>query len=212
MADENQLKFTGNLKKQFTLTMIAFGLSLYLFNLFASFVESRPGVRLADPVIAALAPTNLTWLIFLFIYLALILAVIELVKTPHQLLHGVQAYVCLVISRVMVMYLTPLDPPAGMILLRDPIVEFFASERLLTRDLFFSGHTATLFLLFLVVPSKRHKVLFLVSTIIVAVSLMFQHVHYTTDIVAAPFFSYGCYRVVGMLRRACGFYDFPRSR
>ena len=51
------------------------------------------------------------------------------------------------------MWATPLDPPPGMIVLEDPLVQLFGgASRPLTRDLFFSGHTSTMFLLFLAVP------------------------------------------------------------
>jgi len=183
------------------LTFLAFVLTLFVFNKFTSFVEGRPGANLVDPVLSLFPPTKMTWFTFLLIYGSIVMAVFDLKRAPEQFLFGVQAYICLIMVRMLAMYLTPLDPPVGMILLRDPIVEFFASDRQLTRDLFFSGHTATLFLLFLVTPSKKLKIFFLASTIVVAFCLLLQHVHYSTDIVSAPFFSYSCYRMIGVLRK-----------
>ncbi len=43
---------------------------------------------------------------------------------------------------------------ANMIILNDPLVEFFGTGQTLTKDLFFSGHTATLLILFLVSEKK----------------------------------------------------------
>jgi membrane-associated phospholipid phosphatase len=94
------------------------------------------------------------------------------------------------------MYLLPLEPPAKMIILNDPFVEFFGTGQTLTKDLFFSGHTATLFILFLVSEKKVYKTIFLISTVAVAVAVLLQHVHYTIDVFAAVFFTYACYKLV----------------
>jgi hypothetical protein len=94
------------------------------------------------------------------------------------------------------MYTVPFNPPLKMIPLADPFVQFFGSGAVLTKDLFFSGHTATLFILFLTAASKKTKYFFLTGTIIAALLLLLQHVHYTVDVLSAPFFTYGCYRAI----------------
>ena len=67
----------------------------------------------------------------------------------------------MVVVRMCAMYMLPLDPPVNMIILNDPLVEFFGTGQTLTKDLFFSGHTATLFILFLVSEKKIYKTIFL---------------------------------------------------
>jgi membrane-associated phospholipid phosphatase len=100
------------------------------------------------------------------------------------------------------MYLAPLEPPPGIIELRDPFVEFFGGGRTLTRDLFFSGHTSTLFLLFLLIPGKALRAAFASATLLVGLCVVLQHVHYTVDVIAAPFFAYGAFSiVVGICKR-----------
>jgi len=98
------------------------------------------------------------------------------------------------------MYLLPLEPPANMIILNDPLVEFFGTGQALTKDLFFSGHTATLFILFLVSEKKIIKTVFLISTIAVAIAVLLQHVHYSIDVLAAVFFTYACYNFLSYIR------------
>jgi len=87
-----------------------------------------------------------------------------------------------------------------MIRLEDPLVQGIggASEAL-TRDLFFSGHTSTLFLIFLAVPGGRSRPIFLACTVAVATAVLVQHVHYAVDVLAAPFFAYGAWRLAGRL-------------
>jgi membrane-associated phospholipid phosphatase len=83
-----------------------------------------------------------------------------------------------------------------MILLKDPLVEFFTVSKPFTKDLFFSGHTATMFLMFLFVKGRFYKSVFLAGTVVLGLSVILQHVHYSIDVVTAPVFSYLAYRIV----------------
>lgn len=173
-------------------------LSIVLFTLsnFLNFVEGRQGVVLPDPLLNLFEPVDLTWLTFALIYISLIVAVISLAKHPRQLLFAIQLYSLMVFLRIIAMYLVPLEPPSKMIILNDPFVEFFGTGQTLTKDLFFSGHTATLFLLFLVSQKKIFKFIFLICTIAVGISVLLQHVHYTIDVVAAVIFTYSAFNVL----------------
>ncbi|MBK9061797.1 MAG: hypothetical protein IPL89_01105 [Acidobacteria bacterium] len=162
---------------------------------FLTFVEARPGAVLPDPVLALLAPRDLTWLTFSLIYLGLAFGVARLATDPRALLVALQAYVLMVIFRIAAMWVTPLEAPPGMIPLHDPLVRLFGPGKLLTKDLFFSGHTSTLFLLALAVPGRRSRVFFLACTGAVGVSVLAQHVHYTIDVLAAPFFAWASFRI-----------------
>jgi len=162
-------------------------------------VERRPGAILPDPVLAWLAPRDVTWPIFTLIYVGILLAVFLLARSPVRLVIGVQAYVAMALLRIVVMWATPLDPPPGMIILEDPLVQVFGgASQALTRDLFFSGHTSTMFLLFLAVPGRSAKAYFLASTVAVASLVLVQHVHYAVDVLAAPAFAYAAWRIAGM--------------
>jgi hypothetical protein len=139
---------------------------------------------------------NLTWFTFGIIYGSLIIAVINFVTRPALLLFALQAYSVMILFRMIVMYVTPFDAPVNLISLNDPFVQLFGSGEVLTKDLFFSGHTATLFLLFLITDKKYLKNIFLICTISLGISVLLQHVHYTVDVIAAPFFAYASYRIV----------------
>lgn len=188
----------GRLELALTIGMIV--LAIVAFAYFVNVIEDRPGTRLSDPMLALFAPVDLTWLIFSLIYLSLITGVAALLRNPGRLVFALQLYVLMVGSRIVAMYLLPLDPPADMILLRDPIVELFGTGRTLTRDLFFSGHTATLFILFLTANRRATRAAFMLLTLVVAAAMLIQHVHYTIDVVAAFFFTYANYAFLRKLR------------
>jgi hypothetical protein len=177
-------------KKELLITVILLATVLFSFTRFLNYVELRAGFTFKDPLLNLFSPVDLTCLIFGLIYIGLILAVSFFIKDPHLFLTALQAYLVLVLFRTAAMYLLPLNPPPDMIPLNDPFVQIFGSGEILTKDLFFSGHTATLFLLFLVADKRILKIIFLSFAVIVGISVLLQHVHYSIDVFTAPFFSY----------------------
>lgn len=178
------------------ITLILLSIVLTSLTNFLNFVEARLGAVLPDPILNLFNPIDLTWLTFALIYGSIVVAIVTLSKNPKQLMFAIQLYTVMVAVRIAAMYLLPLEPPITMIALNDPFVEFFGTGQTLTKDLFFSGHTATLFILFLVSEKKMIKTVFLISTIVVAISVILQHVHYSIDVFAAVFFAYACYKLL----------------
>lgn len=171
---------------------------------FVRWVERRPGATLRDPLLALIEPRDVTWLTFSVLYAAIFTGLALLVRRPRDLVAAMQAYAVLVVFRIAVMWATPLDPPPGMIALRDPFVQAIGTGHVLTRDLFFSGHTSTMFLFFLAVRGRLAKGLFLACTALVAACVLWQHVHYTVDVMAAPFFTWASWRLVAPPRSPAG--------
>lgn len=192
----NWKDFFSNKKNRIELIVSLILLTMTLTGLanFVNFVENRKGVVFPDPILSLFNPIDLTWITFGLIYLSLIFAIVTLLKNPQRFLFALQLYTSMTVVRMIAMFLLPLEPPEKMILLKDPFVEFFGTGQTLTKDLFFSGHTATLFILFLVSEHKTIKIIFLVITIIVAFCVLLQHVHYTIDVFAAILFTYACYK------------------
>jgi membrane-associated phospholipid phosphatase len=70
----------------------------------------------------------------------------------------------------------------------DPTGVFFrdSANLYLTKDLFFSGHTATTLLVFLYfLPFRRLRWVALALHLVVVASLFFGHIHYTIDVIGA---------------------------
>ena len=181
---------------EFIITAIIVTAVIIAFSHFLHFVEQREGVVLNDPLLNAFNPIDLTWLTFALIYLSLIIFVITTFNKPDKLLIAFQAYGLMLIFRTIAMYLTPFEAPEKIILLDDPFVQFFAKGDILTKDLFFSGHTGTLFLVSLLAENKTLKTIFLILTILVGSAVLLQHVHYSVDVFVAPFVAYGSYRII----------------
>lgn len=165
------------------------------------FNEMRHGVRIADPLLSMIPPQDLSNLTFFLLYLGLLCTVIMLMPHPKRLVIGMQAYALYAAIRMLAMWLIPLLPPEGMIELRDPVLSWLHTGKVLERDLFFSGHTATMFIFYLVLPTGRVKTIYLWGFLTMAACLIVQRVHYSIDVLSAPFYSYGAYAFVLRVRR-----------
>jgi len=170
-------------------------LVLHVFSRFLLWIEQRPGVVLFDPLLDLFDAQPVTWITFLLIYGSLILAIVSLLPNPRQLIQTFQSYVLLVLFRAVLMWSVPLDAPSTTIPLADPIVEIFGTGIVLTKDLFFSGHTSLMFLLCLAC-GPRLRPAFILITVGVGFCVLIQHVHYTVDVLVAPFIAYTSYRIV----------------
>ena len=107
----------------------------------------------------------------------------------------------MVLFRMVAMYLVPLDPPVGCIDLQDPVVFIMGTGKKIVKDLFFSGHTSTAFMLFQIAKNKYLKSYFLTATIIVATCVILQKAHYTIDVYVGIIFSYTSYQIVKTLHK-----------
>ncbi|MBK6536274.1 MAG: phosphatase PAP2 family protein [Ignavibacteria bacterium] len=107
----------------------------------------------------------------------------------------------MVLFRMTAMYLVPLDPPPGCIDLDDPVVFILGTGQKIIKDLFFSGHTSTAFMLFQIARNKFLKGYFLIATITVGSCVILQKAHYTIDVFAGLVFSYTSYQLVKSFHR-----------
>ncbi len=182
--------------------LVLFGIAPLLINFF----ESREGAVLKDPILGLFLPMDLSCLSFLLIYGAILIGFVTLSKVPTNLCLALQAYSLMLLFRMLTMFLLPIDPPPLMITLRDPFVEILArtNGKSPTRDLFFSGHVSTMFLLYLTAPKVWLKKVYLTGCALVGLFLILQHVHYVIDIIAAPFFAFGAFYLVKKLQKNKG--------
>lgn len=161
------------------------------------YMETQPGTVLDDPILDLLPPTDMTWPLTFLIYTNLFLLLWGNWKHPQDLLISLQAYSLMILARTVTLFTFPLEAPEGIIPLADPLVQWKSEYSIVhTKDLFFSGHTATVFLCFLTTVNSKLRIWFLIATFLVGFFVLLQHVHYTIDVVAAPFASYMCYKMV----------------
>jgi hypothetical protein len=168
---------------------------LIIFPYFFQFIESRDGFVLPDRILNDLPSVNLSYPIFFVNWVMVLILIIGAIRDPEIFLLFLWAYIFLNISRIITISLIPLNPPDNLIPLTDPISNYFYGSGFITKDLFYSGHTSTQFLIFLVLKKNKLKNLALLSTMLIGVMVLIQHVHYTIDVVMAPFFALLVYKL-----------------
>ncbi len=166
---------------------ILFGI-LAFFPFFFIMIERRHGYVINDYLLSSFQPRNVSMLVFVIIWLTVLLAIVRCVQQPQILIVLLWGYVILNLLRILTITLVPLDPPLTLIELKDPLSNAFYGKRFITKDLFFSGHTSTMFLICLCMKQKWDKVACLFSTVTVGMLVLVQHVHYTIDVLAAILF------------------------
>jgi hypothetical protein len=162
---------------------------------FFNHIEKRNGVTLADPILAAIPPHNVSLPIFALIWGMGVFILIRAIKRPSIYIHYTWALLFVTLVRLLTITLVPLNPPVGIVIISDPLTNLFYGQHVVTKDLFFSGHTALLVLVTLCLETRTDKIIAAIATVIVAVLLLVQHIHYTLDVVAAPVFAYLLYRL-----------------
>jgi membrane-associated phospholipid phosphatase len=188
-------------KFQLPVTIVLLFLTLHFFAQLLVFIEQRQGVVINDPILNLFNPVRLDWIIFSLIYISILTGLLFLLKYPQYFLIAIQTYILMNLFRMISMYVIPLDPPLGTLDLNDPLIFVVGTGTPITKDLFFSGHTATMFLLSLTAVNKKLKIIFLISTFLVGFLVILQKAHYTIDVIAAPFYAYCSYKIIYSLQK-----------
>jgi len=157
-------------------------------------IEQRQGAVLNDRLLAMVPPHNVSILIFIIIWGTGALTVIRAVYKPEIYIQYVWTLIFVCIVRMICISLVALNPPVGLIPLADPLTGIFYGEASITKDLFFSGHIASVTIVFLCLEKRNDKIIAFIAILVTAVLLVIQHIHYTIDIVASPVFTYLSYR------------------
>lgn len=181
----------SSFRLSFLLAILSFSVFPWKAATYFQWVQQREGIVLNDFILALIPSKNLSYPIFSIIYCTVIYLVIRLLVTPKTFVWFAWAFNLETVFRFLTIYFVALNPPSGIVDLHDPVAAMFiyGENMPITKDLFFSGHTATMVFACYFLPLKKEKILAIVLSILLALFLLIQHVHYTIDIVLAPFFT-----------------------
>lgn len=168
---------------------------LCMLPTFFAFIEKREGMVLKDFVLDAIPAIDVSIPTFVIIWSVVLLVFYRIYQNPMLFLIVAYGFILMCLLRVLTISLFPLNPPAGIIVLNDPIanIAYGGNGIFITKDLFYSGHTGNMFLFFLCLTNKWDKIVALTASFLVGILVMVQHVHYTIDVIAAFIFTYFIY-------------------
>ena len=162
---------------------------------FFAFIEKREGMVLQDFVLDAIPAKDVSIPTFVVIWSVVLLVFYRIYQSPRLFLVVAYGFILMCLARLLTISLLPLNPPAGIITLKDPIanIAYGGNGIFITKDLFYSGHTGNMFLFFLCLQHKWDKIIALAASFIVGILVMVQHIHYSIDVFAAFIFTYFIY-------------------
>ncbi len=164
-------------------------ITVCLLPFFFQYIQNREGIVLQDFLLNRIPAHNVSLLLFFIIWSVIALALLRAVNSPAMFYLLLSSFTLLTLCRVCCLYFVPLNPPQGLIILHDPLSNFFYGSTFISKDLFFSGHTATMFLIYLCLQKKADKIYALTGCILVGIFVLVQHIHYSIDVLAAPVFT-----------------------
>lgn len=167
--------------------MLVFAFILMALPSFFAMIESRDGVVLNDWFLDLIGPRDFSVPIFIIIWSTTLLFFVRSYKRPEIFLQAIYCVILLTLLRMTTIYLTPLNPPLTIITIKDPLTSltYGGKDIFITKDLFFSGHTSNMLILALCFEKRTDKILGWFSTITVGLLVLFQHAHYSIDVIAA---------------------------
>jgi hypothetical protein len=177
------------------IALLLVAIILTLLPTFFAFIEKREGMVLQDYVLDAVPAMDVSIPTFIIIWSVVLLVFYRIYQNPMLFLVVTYGFILMCLCRVLTISFLPLNPPADLIALKDPIANLAYGQKglFITKDLFYSGHTGNMFLFFLCLQGKWDKIIALTASFLIGLLVLIQHVHYTIDVFAAYIFTYFIY-------------------
>jgi hypothetical protein len=181
--------------RTFCLKLILFPILFIIYSAITQhlgqYVEARQGIRLDDKFLMLLPSRDFSVEIFVLLYSSLFLLVVTHLSKPAVILKIIEMHFLVAVIRQICILMVALEPPAGMIILRDVFLEntIYPQNSPLTKDLFFSGHVASIWIYFLCSRKRYLKYSMLAATLFMSFMILSMRVHYTYDVLGAMLFT-----------------------
>jgi hypothetical protein len=169
-----------------------------IFQFYASaYVNRTPSNSVADLFLSILPVVNLNFLIVECALGAIAFSIILILAKPQYLLFTLKTAAIFIATRAVFIAVTHIGIYPGQVN-PDPTGFFDRTYTGLGLEagFFFSGHTGLPFLMALILWDKKFwRYAYLAISIIFGIAVLFAHVHYTIDVLAAPYMAYGIYKM-----------------
>lgn len=185
--------------RAFKLSLLA-GVFVFAFgnyiNYVASVLKDSSYYEPAGDLILDKIPTyDLEFLFTYGIYFIVFLTVLyPLFFKPEDSPFMLKTYGLLFLVRAAFISMTQIGPPAGFLYANGiEIATGPLRELMFQNDLFFSGHTAVPFMSFLLLKDTKFRWFMFFGSLVMGATVLLMHVHYSIDVFAAFFITYGIY-------------------
>ncbi|MDD5133197.1 MAG: phosphatase PAP2-related protein [Candidatus Nanoarchaeia archaeon] len=157
------------------------------------YVSEIPGVVAPDLILDNIPTVDLDFIFtYGMIFMILVLFIYPLLFRVKDLHKVISQFSLLIMVRSAFTCFTHLKVPSDALTFNTPYIISFLTFQ---NDLFFSGHTAIAFLGFLLFKGEKIRYFFLITSIIMGITVLLMHVHYSIDVFSAFFITYGTFKI-----------------
>jgi hypothetical protein len=167
--------------------------AVYLDYLSGSYTSKIQGYHVQDIILDHFGPINLKpFFVWGYIIILSVFFFYPVLFKPKKMHRAIVMFSLLIFIRSLFVCLTHLVTPPDAITADFP---WILSNLRFKNDLFFSAHTSVPFLGFLIFKNKALKYFMLISSFIMAATVLLMHQHYSIDVFSAFFITYGVYKI-----------------
>jgi len=189
----------GNKSYKFSLIIGVISLitATFIMKKTSAFVDNEMYPAVGDLILDAINTVNVEFL-FVWGFYSIIASIFiyPIFFKPEIAPFMLKTFAIMMVVRSIAISLTHVGPPDGFFydqmsdLINNPLKDLFFRN-----DLFFSGHTAFPFLAFLVFKETKFRWFMLAASILMGITVLLMHVHYSIDVFAAFFIAHGVYTI-----------------
>ncbi len=162
------------------------------------YVSHLNGVYVPDLILSHIPTFDLDTFIVQGALILTLVGLLLLIAKPRYILFTVKSIAVFIIVRSFFISLTHLGVDPHQLILDTNNIGYNIYNFLYNTsgDFFFSGHTGLPFLLALIFWEQRWwRNFFLLVSLVFGVSVLLAHIHYSIDVFAAPFMTYGIFTI-----------------
>lgn len=189
--------FTKDRIRSLLVALVLLGLAV-VFQFYASAYSSRvPSNSVPDLILDILPIVNTNFLIVEGALLAIAGTIVLLLFKPKYLIFALKAAAIFIATRAVFVSVTHLGIYPGQIAPDGKgIFDSIYTGLGLEAGFFFSGHTGLTFLMALVFwDEKLWRYIYLTLCVAFAIGVLLAHVHYSIDVLAAPYITYSIFSI-----------------
>lgn len=176
--------------------------SLVIQTLANRYVGQVTSIAVPDLILDHIPTLNIDSLIIDAVLLVTLITVAVAVIKPKAVSFGLKTLALFFVVRSLLICLTHLGANPHQLVF-NPHDFGYGIYNLLyntTNDFFFSAHTGVPFLIALLFwQEKPIRIFYFITSILFGVSVLLAHIHYSIDVLAAPFVTYGIFQLSTMV-------------
>lgn len=172
------------------------GIAVLIDRSVSTYHDQYVYTSVGDLILNNLPTYNLEFLFFWGLYAIIAaIALYSFFVEPEKVPFGLKTFGLLIIVRACFIVLTYLGPPQGFYFADGEVgANSLLKGMFFTNDLFFSGHTSLPFLAYLLFKKEQwFNWLMLFGSFVMGTTVLLMHIHYSIDVFAAFFITYGIY-------------------